>query len=223
MAIPFRRPSDSRYLKSNTLRHAGADRESRRIPAFYCSAAKSASLKPRCLFRSARNGTSGTRWNKHRRFCTFWQNLGLPFGSAVGLCPTVPLPIDGSEAACRRQDLSLLTELRAFPTAFDLQTCRSYGAESPFRTTYPTIIEKRKSDKSEASAFASFASSFLCELCVFIFCLNAKTAKESQRTQRRGQNRLHQRAGGSVRTGSGSDLVPPDSCIRGYPARISKI
>ena len=39
------------------------------------------------------------------------------------------------------------------------------------RTTYSTIIEKRKSDKSEASAFAS---SFLCELCVFLFCLNAK-------------------------------------------------
>jgi len=125
VATAFRRPCDSRYLKSNILRHAGADRESRRIPAFYCLAAKSASLKPRCLFRSARNGTSGTRWNKHRRFCTFWQNLGLPFGSAVGLCPTVPLPIDGSEAACRRQPLSLLTDLRDPYCWRLLQTFRS--------------------------------------------------------------------------------------------------
>ena len=73
VAIPFRRPCDCRYLKSNTLRHAGVNRESWRIPVFYCLAAKPASLKPRCLFRSTRNGTSGTRWNKHRRFCVFWQ------------------------------------------------------------------------------------------------------------------------------------------------------
>jgi len=68
------------------------------------------------------------KWNKMEQTSAFlsvlaelglalWQNLGLPFGSAVGLCPTVPLPIDGSEAACRRQDLSLLTELRGFHIA----------------------------------------------------------------------------------------------------------
>jgi len=59
------------------------------------------------------------KWNKMEQKSAFlsvlaelglalWQNLGLPLGSAVGLCPTVPLPIDGSEAACRRQVLSLL-------------------------------------------------------------------------------------------------------------------
>ena len=105
------------------------------------------SRKPRCLFCSTRSGTSGTRWNKHRRFWVFWQNrwacplavrsgcalrqsLGLPFGSAVGLCPTVPLLIDRSEAACRRQALSLL---RSFRVILRLSTYKHFapnGAES---------------------------------------------------------------------------------------------
>ena len=109
------------------------------------------------------------KWNKMEQKSAFLRvlakTLGLPFGSAVGHSPTVPLPIDRSEAACRRRDLSLLRSFRAFPTAFDLQTCRSYGAESPFRTTYPTIIEKRKSDKSEASAFANLYVSYWFNCC----------------------------------------------------------
>jgi len=69
------------------------------------------------------------KWNKMEQKSAFLKvlakALGLPFGSAVGLCPTVPLPIDGLEAACRRQPLSLLTDLRDPYCWRLLQTFRS--------------------------------------------------------------------------------------------------
>ena len=63
------------------------------------------------------------KWNKMEQPSAFlhvlaelglalWQNLGLPFGSAVGLCPTVPLPIDRSEAAWPPTRSVAPTELR---------------------------------------------------------------------------------------------------------------